>query len=554
MSIHPRKLLVIGLDGATFDIIHPLMERGELPRISRLIRDGAQARLKSTIMPNSFPAWASLTTGVNPGKHGIFWSLIREHPGSTTLKLMSSYDIRAKRIWHYLGEAGIRVGVFNMPTEFPAAPVNGFLVCGGLTPDASSPFTYPEELKDEVLGIVPSYRCELDYAQLSRERLAGQLIDSIGNRERILLHLLKNKPWDFVMAVFTETDLVQHKYWAGIDSRHPEHLHFEERLKTLIYDVYRRLDEAVGTLVNALPGGGTVFLISDHGFGPFYQSFSLPLWLKEMGYLALADAGVKTAVRSILKKIGLIKRAQEMKSLFSRWRFRLQGKTGIRSLREDDVLTGRNMLARIDWDRTRAYSTPDYGVRLNLKGREAGGIVSPGIEESLLKEEIKRNLGRLTYSNGRPVFEAVLTKEEAYSGPWVDRAADIIMPIDYAAAPPVPEKWPYTLTHPSLNGTHSPFGILIAHGAGIRKGAEIPEAGVTDVTPTILSYFGVPPAEDMDGRIMEELFEGDILAEMERSRKGFSGFSSPLPPEGTGSSPGEDEKIRQKLEDLGYLD
>jgi len=519
MSMVPRKVLVIGLDGATFDVIDPLMERGLLPRISRLIRDGARVRLKSTIMPNSFPAWTSLTTGVNPGKHGIFWPLIREHPGSTALKLMSSSDIRAKRIWHYLGESGIRVGVFNVPTEFPAAPLNGFCVCGALTPDAASAFTYPAELKEEILEIVPSYRCEIDFAGLGREKLAGELMASIENRERVICHLLKNKPWDFFMAVFTETDLVQHKYWAGIDGRHPGHRRSPEQ-RTLVYDVYRRLDAAVGRLTDALPDGATVFLVSDHGFGPFYQSFSLPLWLRDHGYLVLADSGVKTAAKSVLKKFGLFRNVQKLKDALSSLSTRFRGKTGVRSMREEDALAGRKMLARIDWERTRAYSTPDYGIRLNLKGREATGTVSPGIEESLLKEELRDALKRLVFSNGRPVFEAVLMKEEAFSGPWVEKAPDIIVPIDHAAAPPPPEQWPYALTHPSLEGTHSPYGILVAQGAGIRKGVEIPEASVTDITPTILSYFGIPLAEDMDGRILEELFEGEIRAAMEKSRRG----------------------------------
>ena len=70
-SLDNRKVLVIGLDGLTFDLIDPLMERGWLPHISRMRDRGYSAVLRSTVPPVSAPAWTSLITGVNPGKHGV---------------------------------------------------------------------------------------------------------------------------------------------------------------------------------------------------------------------------------------------------------------------------------------------------------------------------------------------------------------------------------------------------------------------------------------------------------------------------------------------------
>ena len=114
-----EKVLVIGLDGATFSVIDPMIEQGRLPHLASLIKGGTRTPLKSTTMPNSYPAWASATTGVNPGKHSIFWSLIRKDNNSYPLQLMNSNDIQAKTLWHTLGDHGKKVVVVNVPTEYP---------------------------------------------------------------------------------------------------------------------------------------------------------------------------------------------------------------------------------------------------------------------------------------------------------------------------------------------------------------------------------------------------------------------------------------------------
>jgi len=176
-------------------------------------------------------------------------------------------------------------------------------------------------------------------------------------------------------------------------------------------------------------------------------------------------------------------------------------------MRDRDAAAGKERLGRIRWDRTRAYFAPDYGIRLNLKGRDPMGIVDPGEEARRLSGEIKEKLKACAYSNGAPVFEAVLSSSEAFQGPFIDRAPDIVVPINHAGAPPRPETWPFTLTHPTLTGTHTPYGIFLAQGPGIRKNHRLEEAGVLDVAPTILGLGNVPVPSEMDGRVLREIFE-----------------------------------------------
>jgi len=202
-----EKVLVIGLDGATFSVIDTLIKQGRLPHLAALIERGARMPLKSTIMPNSYPAWVSATTGVNPGKHSIFWSLIRKENNAYPLQLMNSNDIKARTLWHILGDYGKRVVVVNVPTEYPPRELNGVLVCGALTPGPESDYTYPKELKDEILEVVPDYKNEIEIGHVTLTELSLEIMPSIQNREQLLLYLMKEKPWDLFFTVFTDTDL-----------------------------------------------------------------------------------------------------------------------------------------------------------------------------------------------------------------------------------------------------------------------------------------------------------------------------------------------------------
>src|ERR1051325_5812465 len=153
------KTVIIGLDGATFDLIRPLAAAGRLPVLARLMREGASAPLRSTILPNSFPGWASCTTGTSEGMHGVFAPFIK-NAGSYAVRAMSGLDIMTRHVWDLLGEQGGRSVVVNVPTAYPPEPLNGLMVTGMLTPSLQSEFTYPATLKAELLGAIPDYVIE----------------------------------------------------------------------------------------------------------------------------------------------------------------------------------------------------------------------------------------------------------------------------------------------------------------------------------------------------------------------------------------------------------
>ncbi|MCX5896559.1 MAG: alkaline phosphatase family protein [Proteobacteria bacterium] len=121
------KVLIIGLDGATFTLLKPWMDQGYLPAIRELVENGASGNLRTVVPPITGPAWSSFMTGVNPGRHRIYDFLIRDEHTGKDIPINARLR-RGKAFWEYLSEAGKRVVVLNVPVTYPPVPVNGVMI------------------------------------------------------------------------------------------------------------------------------------------------------------------------------------------------------------------------------------------------------------------------------------------------------------------------------------------------------------------------------------------------------------------------------------------
>ena len=149
-------VVIVGLDSASFDVIDPWLEAGELPNLQKLIAEGVSGKLRSTIHPMSGPAWASFMTGKNPGKHGIFdWT--RHVDGGYEASLVNSMSLCGRTLWQIASEAGFTTGVVNVPVTYPPQAVDGYLVSGLLTPSSKSDFVFPPHLADELHRAADGY-------------------------------------------------------------------------------------------------------------------------------------------------------------------------------------------------------------------------------------------------------------------------------------------------------------------------------------------------------------------------------------------------------------
>jgi len=533
------KTVIIGLDGATFDIINPLASAGKLPVLARLMREGSSAPLRSTVLPNSFPGWASCTTGTSEGMHGVFSPFIKNR-SQYTVRAMSGRDIMTRPIWDILSEHRARSIVLNVPTTYPPEAINGLMVTGMLTPGRGSAFTYPESLKSELLAEFPNYIIEPERIPDKKAR-ASEFRRTIETRERALKYLMGKGDWDFLMVVFSVLDRAQHDYWADMDPTHPRHdPHTPTEFREFIHEIYQRLDSAVGNLIALLPADVRVLVVSDHGFCAELYEIRVNELLAKSGLLAFKNPGARQSiarVKSIKEKIGR----------------RLSGRAQKGNVLDKKVEYGSAFLDEIDWSRTRAFFAQDKGVWVNLAGREAKGIVPENEFESVVEEARQALLELSSIEDDGKVFESVTRRHETFSGRWANQLPDLVMVPrrDEFVYNERPSYGDVIVAADSTTGTHSRDGIFIAWGRDVCHDAVFsPNPNLRDVGPTALAALGCPLTTDMDGRALIEVFDG-----VEAPSRQDSSYKTAVEAASDQSvySSNEEAELRERLRALGYI-
>jgi tetratricopeptide (TPR) repeat protein/predicted AlkP superfamily phosphohydrolase/phosphomutase len=287
------RVLLIGLDGADWNILDPLMKAGRLPHLSRLVKGGVRARLR-TITPMLSPVvWTSIATGVVPSRHGIVDFVATMGPERKRVPVRSSLR-KVKAIWNVLSEQNVRVGVVGWWATFPAERVNGFIVTDRVAHQLFGPHrphevvgagkVYPPQLEEVVqaLRIAPesiTTRQVSRYIRLPAEPGAlpadqEKLIDDFktllaagDTYGRIALELEKKHAPDFLAVYFEGTDVVGHLFMPyasppleGIDRQ------AAKLFGRTVDAYYRHVDEEIGRILRAVGPETAVIVCSDHGF------------------------------------------------------------------------------------------------------------------------------------------------------------------------------------------------------------------------------------------------------------------------------------------------
>ena len=266
------KVLIIGLDGGTFDLIKPWVNEGKLPNITRLMHSGAHSNLQSTIPPMTFPAWNAFMTGKNPGKHGVFDFMERKN-GTYELEIKNALHRKSETIWKIASNYGKRCAVIGIPVTYPPEEINGIMISGFDAPVLDARIMYPKELFNELKEKVGEYIVSPNFSQDLREgnidKALKALIHSIDRKADTAKYILKREIWDLFMIAFGETDAVMHHFWKYHDKNSPQ------RTKNInnnidydpIYEIYNRIDNHIGELLKISTEETTVILMSDHGAG-----------------------------------------------------------------------------------------------------------------------------------------------------------------------------------------------------------------------------------------------------------------------------------------------
>lgn len=451
--------LVLGLDGATWKLLTPMMEKGELPHLKSLVDGGISGNLSSVVPFLSPPAWTSAITGVNPGKHGIY-DFLRRLPNQMMFVNESASSRRVPPVWMLLSEAGFKVGVINVPATDPPDPVSGFMI-SGLPHRGVTGYTHPPELEKEL----SDYRLEKLQISLDAGRegeLLAEIQATMRSRAAAAERLLSEREWDFAWVVFTETDRVQHFYWQFMDPEWPGYdPALAERYGSAIHDIWVEVDAHLGRILAVarkkkgedLP----VLVLSDHGFGPVHRELRLQSFLRHP--------------------------PAEREPIHS------------------------------------SYSPETNGSLLYFmkQGREPSGNLDAAQFEATRSDVMARVREAKDPLTGGPAARYVLTREQAYRGRYSEKSPDVVMvpaPGVYIASDRG-EREPWGPPSFTFSGHHEMEGILIASGGPFRRGqleGGTRGASLLDITPTLLYLLGRPVPDYCDGRPLSVLFNAEFLA------------------------------------------
>jgi predicted AlkP superfamily phosphohydrolase/phosphomutase len=480
-----RPVVLIGLDGATFTVLDPLARDGTMPFLAEFMRTGARGILHSTPHPLTPAAWTTVTTGRTPGNHGVYDFVRVSHDGGVpSYTLVTAADVEADTIWTIASARGCRVATLNFPCMFPAPAIDGAVVPGFVPWNYLPRAVHPRDLYAR-LRANPEFDARELAIDWSVERKALQglpeeeleaWVEFHTARERqwfeIARHLMTEEPCDLTAVLFDGVDKLQHVCFHLLDpaTAGSYTTPLQRRLREACLDYFRRLDGYLSQLVAMAGPDAQVVMVSDHGFSQASDRiFYANVWLEEHGYLRWADDVPVDRDR----------------------RLQLEGHAESTSL--------------FDWSATTAcaLTASSNGIYLHT---------APDDYDALRRRLAAELLAWRDPETGQRVVADVLLREQAFPGPYADRAPDLTLRLHdlsflsvlRADAPLVSRRSPY--------GTHHPDGVVLAGGPGIRRGAALAPSEIAAVAPTLLYALGLPVPVDMDAPPLMELFEPGFAA------------------------------------------
>lgn len=474
-----NSVLIIGIDGATWNLLKPWIKKGDLPTFKKLIDKGSEGDMKTVIPPLSCSAWPSLFTGTNPGKHGIFEYLTESG------KLINSTMIKSEKIWNILSQHGKRCCIIGVPVTYPVEEINGYMVSCVLTPPHEKIYSHPPELMD--LLKKHGYKTNIKYEKNTvlpvlpeQKNITWQknkiLEDSydLFNRKYLTVKDLMKEPWDFFMWVFGESATAQYLFWDK---------------KEVILEFFKKVDACIDDLVKTFSAknpNSYIFIVSDHGFHAAPKiSFNFRAWLNKNGFVK----DKRTLLQKIIPKF-----------------YRTLNKTPLSKLIFFFI---KSREIRESFQRK---STESLGIYY----RNGLFIDKSQLEDNdyeKLRDDIIEKLKCIKYplTDDSP-FQIIEKREEIYSGDNLEYAPDIVLvPKENYSLNFYDSDKVFDNVGPIMPGRHSSdlYGIFLAYGDGIQSG-NIKNISILDIFPTVLHILDVPISRNADGRVIKEIFKKDL--------------------------------------------
>jgi predicted AlkP superfamily phosphohydrolase/phosphomutase len=553
------RVMVFGLDGATFRIIEPLVAAGKLPHLAELLARGGHGPLLSTIPPHTAAAWPTFLTGMPPGAHGILNFDEATIGGyGAGARLVTSAAVAGRTFLDVASKVGLRVAAIRVPMTFPAWPVHGILVSGYPSPEQGD-YVYPRELTRTIPGMRDPSEAPTPEARMS------MLLDEVRRTTAISKQALAAGDIDLFAVVYQQSDVAHHWFWRYMDPQSPAYDPAEAvRLGSAIEQVYCAIDEGLGELLGYAGSETSVVVLSDHGgcLGAS-QQFHINAWLASLGLLSRRPLSLAARLYSLRRWLLPARARAKLKRIIG----------GMLTERAGAVTESFYFnLQDVDWSRTRAFryavTAEVEGIMLNVVGRQPWGRVAEGSEFAALRERLIEELATLRAPlDGQPLVRAIYRREEVFAGGHADHTPDLVVILHPSyrggreLSGPLFSPVPLADLRHNFGGWHEPEGILIAAGPGIPA-RTIEGARLLDMAPTVLGLLGLSAPSWMQGTAIPDL-QGAAGSRVALSPEAPPLVVAPTPEEAAGVgaasarsarlSPEEEQSVRERLRNLGYL-
>ncbi|MDB9253344.1 alkaline phosphatase family protein [Halorubrum ezzemoulense] len=515
--------VILGLDGAAFELIDDWIDSGDLPNLETLTEEGAAMDMQSWLPPVTCPNWRCYASGVNPGKLGVFWWEQVNRDLQSIEPTSSSEQFDGGEYWDLLDG---KVSIINFPTGSPPSKVNGEFIAGGPGSEQVK-YTHPTDLEEDL-------RAKYDYqvhpellSQLSKDEQDIDCVDEIHRlieqRFQVLEDRLESGEYELIHATVFYINVLHHFYWD----------------REVVRTAWKIIDKHIGTLLNS-DKLDHLFIMSDHGSNRIDVEFNINTWLEQNGYLVR-----QRGASDVMKRLGITQ--DRVRPLLNRfhieWLLRRVVPSDIQDLLPDSEgrvkRSAKGQL--INWEESTAIASgqgPLYVIADSQSKRQK------------VKQELQGKLNKLRDPEGNLVIKETRSAESVYSGPYTSDGPDILLD----QAPNVhinggigvddvfvrPDTWA---------GENKDTGMFISYGPEIDSETVLDDLRITDLAPTLLTLHDAPIPRDMDGKPRYEIFSEDSSIHSRSSEvKDINWIEAD-----TQDTRQTDNAVHSRLSDLGYI-
>ncbi len=466
------KVVVIGIDGATWDPVIPYLKMGMLPGYGKFWNEGLHGPLISTIPYITQPGWKAYSTGLNPGKMGVYWWSKIDWK-NFKIRNINSTGFHGPDYWDLLSGIGKRVAIIDMPSTFPPKKVNGVMISG--FPHGEGDWTYPPDFEKGIPADYLKEQVHLFTKNEDPEVTMDGIERDIRSRFDMAERLWDN---DLVHVTITMNDHVSHFMW--------------DRESIMLRNL-KANDEGISKILSRNRDGFTI-LMSDHGNGPIEDEFYANEFLAREGLLAKKEGRRKVisreAVVNLGNKVGLYKVVRNLPE-------GVQERI-VRKVKELDSNFEFDVEELIDWKESKVIALDEGLFYVNPMFSDR--------KEEIISDLVER-LKQLKSKTGKQVYRNILRGREVYWGPYVSEAPDVVAITNeiyhqrfqlsgYMWATDIPERrMAYRTRQVAHHRIRGIFGLV---GPGVTPREITPS--IYDLAPTILKIMSCPIPEDMDGK------------------------------------------------------